>query len=164
MLGELILVFAMVTPYFCYSLAYLKAQWFWKFFQSQRQLVVFSSILKAICMILYLHYALEAGFNFHGMLIGLPLAIVGQYLNMLVYNKLGEKRAYYGWELSLYSGPMLTGYPWTIGHAQYKGLLLCVLGVWCCFNPTPKFTAINMLWSLMYFYMIIMESLPPGRK
>ena len=163
MLLELLFVVTLVTPYFCYSVAYLAPTTFKKVL-TQRQLVVFSSVLKAVCMCLYIYFGFEAGVNYAGLPLGLVLFAAGQYLNLLVYRLLGELRAYYGWELGLFSGPMLTGFPWTIGHAQYKGLMISVIGSWCCFNPAPKFTAMNMLWVAMYFYIITVESIPPGRK
>lgn len=156
-------VATLVPPYLLYSVAYLKPTTF-KRFLTQRQLVVLSSVLKAICMCVYLFFGFSAGINYTGLWIGIPLFLVGQSLNLLVYNLLGEQRAYYGWELGLYSGPMLSGFPWTLGHAQYKGLMISVIGTWFCFNPVPRLTAATMLWVCMYFYITIVETLPPGRK
>lgn len=159
---DIVLAFSMVVPYLCYSVAYFKP-FFFQRHATQDGLVMFSSVLKAICMTCYGFLALRGGINTKGLIIGIPFIIIGQYLNMVVYKKLGKVRAYYGWELRLFTGPMLCGFPWDIGHAQYKGLMLSVIGTWFCFNPTVKFTAFTMLWVFMYFYIIVVETLPSGR-
>lgn len=160
---NVVLGISMVVPYLCYSVAYLKPAFF-KRISSQNALVSSSSVLKAICMACYAYIAIKSGINYNGLIIGFPCILVGQYLNFVVYNKLGKVRAYYGYELGLFNGSMLSGFPWNIGHAQYKGLMLSVIGTWFCFNQTLRFTAFTMLWVFMYFYIIVVETLPSGRK
>ena len=42
--------------------------------------------------------------------------------------------------------------------------MLSVIGTYCCFQPGLRLTIFTMIWVIMYFYIIVVESLPPGRK
>jgi hypothetical protein len=120
--------------------------------------------VKEVSLILYAMEALRGTVNWAGVAIGTPCLLIGQLLSYLVMHKLGPVRAWYGWELSLVSGERLTEFPFQVGHAQYKGLILCVFGVWCMVNPTLKFTVMTTIWIAMYFYITLVETTPSGRK
>jgi methylene-fatty-acyl-phospholipid synthase len=161
--SDLSLAFAITVPYIAYSIAYLAPSTF-KRFASQDGLVKMSSVLKAVAMTLYLREVLHSGLNIAGLLFGIPLFAVGQLLNVVVYQRLGKERAYYGWELSIRSDPMLVGFPFDIGHAQYKGLILSLLGAFFTANPSVRLTSFTTLWIAMYFYITFVETCKSGRK
>ncbi|EAY12251.1 hypothetical protein TVAG_028040 [Trichomonas vaginalis G3] len=95
----------------------------------------------------------------------LPFIAIGQLFNYLVYTRLGKVRAYYGWELGLYSGDVLKGFPFDyISDSQYKGLILCVLGIFFSVNYDKTLAILTGYWVLLYVYMIFMENTKPGRE
>jgi hypothetical protein len=157
------LLTSVVSPYLLYAFTYFFPDAFHRVMR-QNTLVAVTSIAKAIAIPLYLIEALSAGINWSGCVIGLPMVLVGQFLNYLVYRRLGKVRAYYGWELSLFSGPMLTDFPFNLEHAQYKGLILCIFGTFCLYNPTERMGAVTALWIALYFFVTLFESFPSGRK
>lgn len=161
--SNVILTLTIVTPYLFYSLAYKNPDLFKKIL-TQDQLVLYSSIIKAICMLFYGFECINSGLNLDCLILGIPLIIVGQFLNYLIYNKLGQVRAYYGWELSLDNSPPMSGFPLNLGHAQYKGCFLSLLGTYFCFIPNFRLTAFTTIWGFMYFYITLIESSQCGRK
>lgn len=162
-LSNIFLPLAIVTPYLFYSLAYKKPDTFKKIL-TQDQLVLYSSIIKAICMLFYGFECLRSGLCIDSIILGIPLILVGQLLNYLIYNKFGQVRAYYGWELSLDNSPPMTGFPLNLGHAQYKGCFFSLLGTYFCFIPNFRLTLFTTLWGIMYFYITLIESTQCGRK
>jgi hypothetical protein len=158
-----VLFSSLVTPYLLYPLAYFYPAAFHRV-MTQDTLVWTTSIAKTITIPLYLIEAFSGGVNWPGCSIGLPMVLVGQYLNYVVYRRLGKVRAYYGWELSLFNGPMFTDFPFNIGHAQYKGLMLSIFGTFCLCNPTDRMGVVTTLWIGIYFFMTLFESFPSGRK
>ena len=123
----------MVTPYLAYTWAF-KAPSHFKKHCSQDTLVLLSSFVHGLTFILYFIIALVGGFNASGVPFGIPLIAAGQLLNYLVYNRLGQVRAYYGWELDLDNNPPQKGFPFTLGDSQYKGCMLTVIGFYYYFN------------------------------
>lgn len=160
---DILLFFSIVIPYVIYSIAY-KLPHVFKQFLNQDQLVSLSSVIKAVSMLLFGILCLNSGFNKSGLILAIPLIAIGQFLNYEVYHKLGKVAAYYGYELGLYNGPQIQGFPFTIGHAQYKGCLLSLIGMYCAFKPTFKLSMFTLIWCLMYFYILLVESTPCGRK
>jgi hypothetical protein len=86
------LLTSVVTPYLLYAFTYFFPDAFHRVMR-QNTLVAVTSIAKAIKIPLYLIEALSAGINWSGCVIGLPMVIVGQYLNYLVHRRLGKVRA-----------------------------------------------------------------------
>jgi hypothetical protein len=66
----------------------------------------------------------RAGINAPGLCIGLPFAIIGQYLSELVYSVLGDAGVYYGIELAVVKPCRITGFPFLMSDPQYRGSLL----------------------------------------
>lgn len=162
-ISNIALPLSIVTPYLFYSLAYKKPNVFKKIL-TQDQLVLFSSIIKGICLIFYAFEGFRSGINVLSFPLAFPLIIVGQIFNTKIYSIFGKVRAYYGWELGLDNSPMSTGFPINLGHAQYKGCYLCLLGTYFCFYPSFRLTAFTALWGIMYFYITLIESTECGRK
>ena len=159
---DCVFLVTMITPYMLYTWAF-KAPENFKKHLTQDQLVYISSIIHGITFITYFWICISAGWCIYGLILGLPLIACGQYLNYLVYNKLGQVRAYYGWELDLDNNPPQEGFPFTLGDAQYKGCMLTVLGFYFCFESTFELTVVSGAWVLMYFYMILMENSKCGK-
>ena len=159
---DFLLILTIIGPYLMYTYAYKLPKHFKKFW-TQDQLVNYSVSVKSLCFFLYFILCISSGFNFSSIPFSIFLISIGQYLNYLVYQKLGKVRAYYGWELGLDKSSPLKGFPFTLGHAQYKGCLLSLLGFYLTFNPTLKLTIMTSIWAFMYFYMIILESTEPGK-
>jgi hypothetical protein len=59
---------------------------------------------------------------------------------------------------------MSIGFPFDIGHAQYKGLILSLPGAFFAANPSIRLTAFTTLWLAMYFYITFVETCKSGRK
>ncbi|KAH0792846.1 phospholipid N-methyltransferase [Histomonas meleagridis] len=120
--------------------------------------------MKTICMVLYAAYGFQGKFTFKYIYISIVCIAIGQYLNYIVYTRLGKVRAYYGWELGIDNSPPIHGFPFDIGHPQYKGCFLTLLGTYLLFEATKKFTFFTIIWTIMYFYITLIESTSPGRK
>ena len=98
-------------------------------------------------------------------ILGIILIISGQYLNLAVYYKLGEKGVYYGLQYRTIMFRKLSNeFPFYISHPQYLGGVLSYIGVYfltaynnSLFNPVLTVLLINIL--LVQTYLIIMERL-----
>jgi len=156
------LFLSIVLPYMMYTWAYKFPRHF-KNHWTQDQLVQRSASVKSVCFALYLILCLKSGFNLSAIPIAIPCIAAGQLLNYLVFQKLGKVRAYYGWELGLDRGAEQKGFPFNLGHAQYKGCLLSLLGTFFLFQTNVELTVVTGIWAFMYFYMIILESSPCGK-
>ena len=159
---DAIFLLTMVTPYMLYTWAF-KAPENFKKHLSQNALVLISSLIHGTTFVTYFWICLASGLNKPGLCFGLPMIAVGQLLNYLVYQKLGQVRAYYGWELNLDNNPPQQGFPFTLGDAQYKGCMLTVVGFYFCFNANVELSLVTGAWVFMYFYMILMENSKCGR-
>jgi uncharacterized membrane protein HdeD (DUF308 family) len=157
------LVLSVIIPYLFYAFVYFRPSSVLRYL-AQDTLIRISFFFKYVTSILYIAEALRCKINWPGLAIGAPCLLVGHFLSFSVMRKLGRVRASYGWELSLFSGDRITNFPFQIGHAQYKGLILAVFGSWCMFQPTPQLTAVTAVWLAMYFFITVVESFPSGRK
>lgn len=152
-----------IIPYGIYTWAYKWPKHFLKH-MTQDQMIWLSSILHSISFITYGMLCYNSGLVPGRLIFTIPLIAVGQMFNYLVYTRLGKVRAYYGWELELYSGPIVTGFPFdVIADSQYKGCIMCVLGTCLSFNYNPLLAILTGYWIALYVYMIFMENTAPGR-
>ena len=138
-------------PYGIYTWAY---KWPKHFLQhaTQDQLIWVSSILHFISFVTYAFMCLSSGIILKRLPFTLPFIAIGQLFNYLVYTRLGKVRAYYGWELGLYSGDVLKGFPFDyISDSQYKGLILCVLGIFFSVNYDKTLAILTGYWVCLLY-------------
>ena len=160
---DVLLYGSIVAPYIVYAYAYKNPKNFTDFFTLD-QFADMSIFAKGISCVLLLIAGIKSGFNKQGVFYGIPLIILGQYLNSTVYKKLGKVRTYYGYEFGVVDLEMLTGFPFTFGHPQYKGSILTVLGGYFLVNNNSRITISCMLWIVCYFFIIAVESTPHGMR
>lgn len=86
--------------------------------------------------------------------IALIFITIGQYLNVTVYQKLGEDLVYYGREYDK-EGEYLTKFPFNMNHPQYTGAILTILGVFFLtgFNKNGNIRKTNLY---VLSYMIVL--------
>ena len=157
-------VFATVFPVIVYSFIYKFPSVYLKLGLTQKNFAQFGEIWKLITYLLEIPLIISSKLNYQGFVIGIPLIIIGQYLNSTVYKLLGETGVYYGVELGIIKNPKkLTGFPFNIGDPQYKGAMLTALGAWFLFQSTFEVNIIALSWVLSYFYIIMVENTPCGR-
>lgn len=150
-------------PYVIYTWAYTRPKHYLSHF-SQKFMIDFSSYLHFFSFVLYGYICLQSNFQWQSFLFSIPLILFGQFLNMIVYKKLGMCRTYYGWELGLYDGNIIYEFPFQLGDAQYKGCMMTIIGCFFSFKPTLDTTIASVIWLATYAYIIIIENLTPGRK
>ena len=158
---EAILYISIVTPYFIYAWAYRRPWQFLHYFKPERFEQI-GIVFKVISNTLEGYFAITGGVNWSGLPIGVVLFVVGQVLNSAVYKRLGAARTYYGFEFGLLEPEIMTGFPFYLYHAQYKGSLLSALGMLFGFNPSPILTIATACWVLSYLFIIQVEDGPPG--
>jgi hypothetical protein len=159
--SQILSVALTLLPYVIYTWAYKFPSHFLRFV-TQRQLIAISQWLKIACVACALPTMYRTGINPPGLCVGLPMAIVGQYLSELVYSLLGDAGVYYGIELAVVKPRKITGFPFQISDPQYRGSLLTVLAFLLCFNATREGTVLITTWMIAYFYQICMENTRPG--
>ncbi|EAY06423.1 hypothetical protein TVAG_403800 [Trichomonas vaginalis G3] len=159
----LIYSLTVLYPYVIYTWAYTNPVHFLKHC-SQKFLIDTSSYSHFFSFVLYGYICLQSEFLLESFLFSIPIIIIGQVLNFAVYKKLGMCRTYYGWELGLYNGELISGFPFKMGDAQYKGCMLTILGCFFSFKATLDVTVATLVWLIAYTYIIIIENLTPGRK
>ena len=160
-LFDILLYGSIVIPYIVYAYAYKNPISFTNVFTLD-QFADMSIYAKIISILLMLILGFKSGINKPGIYFGLPFILIGQYLNSLVYHKLGKVRTYYGYEFGVVDLEIFKGFPFNMGHPQYKGSILSVVGGYLCLNPTNKITIASMLWIISYFFIIAIESTNPG--
>jgi methylene-fatty-acyl-phospholipid synthase len=159
---EKLLYVSIVSPYLVYAFAYKFPSLFLKYLPASAFETI-GLVFKVVSNLLQAVASLIAGLNYQGLVVGLPLIAIGQYFNYLVYQKLGKTRVYYGYEFGIVKGEFLTGFPFTMFHAQYKGCLLTVLGMFLVFNETRVLSIVTLLWMISYFFIIWIEEGQPGK-
>lgn len=159
---DILLYLAVITtifPYIIYAMAY-KYPNVTKKYMTQKQIILIGQLFKvieAVCMIPTFY---NAGFNGPGMIFGLPLVFIGQYLNQLVFAVIGEAGVYYGHELKTIKPKRIHGFPFTLTDPQYKGAILTVIGGSICFNTTKNLVIIDITWMICYFSGLVNEHTP----
>jgi hypothetical protein len=105
----------------------------------------------------------QAGINAPGLCLGLPFAIIGQYLSELVYSLIGDAGVYYGIELATVKPRNLSGFPFNLCDPMYRGSLLTVLAFLLFLNTTRNEIILMIVCTVAYFYQICVENTAPGR-
>lgn len=74
------------------------------------------------------------------LMLGLLLIFVGQLFNYAVFNALGAKGVYYGYEFG-YPSAKVTCFPYNlnINDPQYWGVLMCIFGIYVAVGATSFF-------------------------
>jgi hypothetical protein len=152
---------SIVLPYLLYSMAYRFPRHYVKLLPPQ-SLEVIGVIFKIISNSLQAWVCIRAGVNWVGAAIGFPLLAVGQWLNSLVYKKLGRTRVYYGYEFGLVPSDIQTCFPFSVHHAQYKGCVLSALGCLLAYNESLELTLATIGWVISFFFILAIEDGPPG--
>jgi len=146
-----------IVPYFFYTWAYKFPKSFSRFF-TQKQLIRASVWAKIVGCFCHAPACFRAGINGPGLCLSIPLVIVGQYLNELVYNLLGDSGVYYGIELQAVKPKKIGGFPFTLCDPQYKGSVLTVFGTFLAFNTTTEILQLAIPWIVSYFTIMIVEN------
>jgi hypothetical protein len=150
-----------LLPPLLYTWVYKFPAHFSRFF-TQRNFIDMAQWLKIAIVVCSAPTMYYTGINGVGLCIGLPMAIVGQYLSELVYSLLGDAGVYYGIELAVVKPRNITGFPFQISDPQYRGVLLTILGILMCFNTTLEGVILLTAWTVAYFYQICLEHTRSG--
>ena len=156
-----LLYFSIAAPFAVYTWAYTSPASFLSIFAADA-LFKIALAFKMLQIPLAVLAGVKAGVNKSGLVFGIPLAIVGQILNWSFLIRCGRTRTYYGYELGVVDEEWIEGFPFSLGHSQYKGSLLSVIGAYFCVQPKLKVTLAVGLWVLCYIWLSIVESFPPG--
>ena len=162
-ISTVVLTVTIIYPYLLYTIAYKFPDLFKKIL-SQKALILITSTTRTIQILFFIFEGLRTGISVHSFPIAFMLGMIGQILNTLIYKKFGAVRAYYGWELGLDNNPPADGFPLNLEHAQYKGCMFSILGFYFLFVPSFKLSCFATLWTMMYFYITLIESTVCGRK
>jgi len=152
-------VITTIVPYWFYTWVYKYPKSFSRF-MTQKQFIHFAQINKLVGIFSMAPPTFHAGVSGAGLCIGLPFVFIGQYLNELVYNILGDPGVYYGLELRKVKPANLKGFPWTIRDPQYKGSIMTVIGWFFSTNPSARVIIIFSCWMFSYFFQVIVENTP----
>ena len=133
-----------------------------------KDILIFNRALSYVLVFSYIK--LVYGNIFHAFPIYNVLAIslisIGQFLNFMVYNKLGTNNVYYGIEYGVNDKKQeyLTEFPFNLGHPQYIGCIITLLGLFFLtgFNKNGtiriRVIALTLFVSLTYIMSMIVES------
>lgn len=130
-----------------------------KYFEHDELVLIIISLI-VVTAVLYIHISAKAQFNVAGLWMAIPLLLLGGYLVISTHIKLGKKGTFFGREYKIYAEE-LTGFPFSIGHAQYKGCIIMLLGWWCAFKHTHELTGMTGLWIISIMIQMTVET-PPG--
>jgi hypothetical protein len=158
MFGVLIAVPLIVLSTCFTSFAYSKPDLFKEKF-TQTDLIRRWCTINIIIASIYIIVCVRAGFNRHGLWMSIPCILLGAYIVGYDYSKLGPTRTFFGAELGATDATdPIPDFPFNLGHAQYKGIVMLLLGAWFAFMPTPELTTITGVWVLSYMVQVIVES------
>lgn len=128
---------------------------------NQEQLIYFlvgSYILSAL---IYLAICIRAKFNKHGLAFAIPIFAAGVAITVYSFIKMGPKRTFFGRELGTVGELTFTGFPYTLGHAIYKGMIFVLLGLFMMFNPSHELTISTGVWVVLILFSILVECCTP---
>ena len=134
-------------------------------FLTHEQLKKFLIINRIISLVLYVSWvSMNYGSIFQSNMlynsIALLLLIIGQYLNVTVYQKLGADLVYYGREYDI-QGEYMTGFPFNMKHPQYMGTILTTIGTFFLTgfnkNGSVRKTNLYVLSYIIVLYLISMS-------
>lgn len=154
-------VVLILLPYLGYTLAFKHPRSLSRFL-TQKQLVELSQWMRLCSALCAVPTMYRAGINNPGLCIGIPFAIVGQYLSELVFCLIGDAGVYYGIELATVKPRKLSGFPFNISDPMYRGSLLTVIAFLLFFNATRDGIMLVIMWTLAYFNQICVENTEPG--
>ena len=129
---------------------------------TQEHLITFWFVTNVTILILYMGLCLQAKFNVYGLWLAAPMSLLGMFLIGYAYSQLGTTRTFFGVELGVIEKREYTGFPFSLGHAQYKGCIFFLLGVWCAFRHTHELTAMTGVWIVSFLVQMLIETGPAG--
>jgi hypothetical protein len=92
--------------------------------------------------------------------LGLLFFCAGQALNVAVFNAIGGKGVYYGYELG-YKVDWCDGFPYNLGFndPQYWGVVLCIWGIYFFFAPSLNIldSHFTVPWLEAFWYAVSMK-------
>lgn len=133
---------------------------FLKTYVDQDQLIMIIMSLVIIEFILYAFIASKAKFNTAGLWMSIPMILLGGYLVGSAYSKLGKEKTFFGRELNGLDHKDMECFPFSIGHAQYKGCIIMILGFWFAFRHTHELTAMTGVWIISFMIQMAVETPP----
>ena len=154
-------MFTIIAPYVFYAWVYM----FPKQFLRVGKPVLFKIVgygFKPLQFFFAFLCTKTTGVSWNSLCFGLILIFLGQLLNMSFNSRLGQSRVYYGVELGVEEFKLYTGFPFDIGHSQYKGCILCILGFLLAFKPSKLLIQGSIVWIVCYLLLSIVESYPYG--
>jgi hypothetical protein len=145
------------------SWAYLSPDSFTKYF-SQQDLIRMWLIAGGLTLALYLAICARAKLNTYGLWMSIPCVLLGIFLLGYSTWQLGIVRTFFGVELGVADDvqPIRT-FPFSLSHAQYKGAVILLLGIWFAFHHTIPLTVNTGVWIIAFLLQMIVESQPAGR-
>jgi isoprenylcysteine carboxyl methyltransferase (ICMT) family protein YpbQ len=146
------------------SWAYLSPDSFSAHF-SQQDLIKFWLTANGLTVALYLAICARAKLNIHGLWMSIPCVILGIAILVMSIRQLGVVRTFFGVELGVVDDaqPIQT-FPFSLGHPQYKGAVILLLGIWFAFHHTVPLTFNTGVWIVAFLLQMIVESQPAGRR
>lgn len=150
-----------VLPYLSYAWAFKLPNSFRRFF-TQKQLINFAQAMKLFEFTITAPTLYKAGMNNSGVVIGLILIFIGQYLNEVVYSVIGDAGVYYGLELKVVKPRKISGFPFTLHDPMYKGTIMTIIGGLFCFNTSREIMMIIATWMISYYGMVLVENTTPA--
>jgi hypothetical protein len=103
-----------------------------------------------ILALLYVIVCIRAGFNRHGHWTWIPCVLLGAFIVGDAVGKLGSTPTFFGVELGVIDAKdQIVKFSFILGHAQYNGLIMLLLGAWFAFTPTAELTSITWVLSCM---------------
>ncbi|KAK8894472.1 hypothetical protein M9Y10_022906 [Tritrichomonas musculus] len=156
---------AIILSNFLASWAYLHPESFKQHF-TQDQLIYFWFSLNLGILVLYLILCMKAKFNVKALWMSFPCIFMGIFLIGYTFSKLGITRTFFGAELGVVDDVKYEGFPFSLGHAQYKGFIILILGIWFAFGHTHELTATTGFWIVSFMVQMLIEtgpgSVPPS--
>lgn len=155
------MILSIFIPYSLYAFVYKFPYLFLKVFPP-KAFAIIGEFFKPVEFGCIGYFLIKSGVSFSTLPFGLTFIFWGQVLNYVFYKILGADRVYYGTELGVTEFKLYTGFPFSIGHSQYKGCILTLLGLFMCFNQNRESFIGISLWILLYMFDIIIENGKPG--
>ena len=155
----IIMVLCVIASAFTESWAYLYPQSFLEYF-TQQQLIIISVVCNISVLILFIIIGIKTGCNTHSLWLAIPIFSTGVFLFGYGFLKLGKDRTFFGTELGTVEPEIYDEFPFSLGHTQYKGMLLAVFGMWLLFHPSHQLTAITGFWIITLCVQMYIESSP----
>lgn len=144
------------------SWAYLKPESFKEHF-TQGDLIRMWVVINAFTLFLHILVCRKAVFNIHGLWLSIPFCLLGIFIIGYAYSRMGTTRTFFGQELGLVEDEQLIeGFPFSLGHAQYKGFIILLLGIWFAFRHTHELTAMTGVWIISFLVQMLIETPQQG--